>query len=174
MTYHSNRLNIAKEEIKARLDLQQVIEQLTGQTFVRGAIKCPFHNEKTASFRINGGYYKCFGCGASGDILSFTMHYNGLSFTDAIKWLDSTYSLGLLGQKVTVRQQAEARKRKREAEAQELEEHKKRLEYDEICTHYRICNEALRPGVLEPFSDIWCYYANQRTYLDYLIQEGGY
>lgn len=168
-------LSIAKEEIKARLDLQQVIEQLTGQKFVGGAIRCPFHNEKTASFRMNGKKaYKCFGCNEGGDIFSFVMQYNGLSFADAVKWIDSEFNLNLLGQRVTIAQQAAARKRKREEQQRQLEEQRKRLKHDEICRHYRICNEALRKGVLEPFTDLWCYYIDQRTYLEYLLEEGGY
>jgi DNA primase len=173
MISHS-KLDIAKEEIKARLSIRQVVEHLTGQSFVRGAIRCPFHNEKTGSFRLIGNNYKCFGCGEYGDVFSFVMKYNGLSFPDAIKWLDSEFHLGLLNQRVTARQQAEARKRKREQEKKLIEEQRKRLEYDQICLDYRICNEALRKNVLEPFSDTWCYYIDLQTALEQQLWKGGH
>lgn len=50
---------------------------------------CPFHNEKSASFSINSTkqFYHCFGCGESGDVLTFAMKYNGLDFIDAVKIL---------------------------------------------------------------------------------------
>ena len=51
--------------------------------------KCPFHNEKTASFFVSperGGYY-CFGCGAKGDIFSFVEQFEGLDFKGALKVL---------------------------------------------------------------------------------------
>ncbi len=51
--------------------------------------RCPFHNEKTASFSVSDdkNFYHCFGCGAHGDIISFTMHTQHLSFLEAIEKL---------------------------------------------------------------------------------------
>jgi len=51
--------------------------------------KCPFHNEKTASFYVSPdkGIYKCFGCGKTGDIFSFVSDYEGIGFSDALKKL---------------------------------------------------------------------------------------
>ena len=50
---------------------------------------CPFHFEKTPSFAINEieQYYHCFGCGASGDVISFVSKYESLDFYDACKKL---------------------------------------------------------------------------------------
>jgi DNA primase len=51
--------------------------------------KCPFHNEKTASFFISPGRgtYYCFGCAASGDIFTFVEEFEGLDFKGALKLL---------------------------------------------------------------------------------------
>lgn len=50
---------------------------------------CPFHTEKSPSFRVNEAlkFYKCFGCGASGDVIKFYMEIEGVSFKDAIDYL---------------------------------------------------------------------------------------
>lgn len=50
---------------------------------------CPFHNEKTPSFTVSEdkGFYHCFGCGASGDVISFVMEAEKLAFPDAIEQL---------------------------------------------------------------------------------------
>ncbi len=50
---------------------------------------CPFHNEKTPSFTVNDekGFYHCFGCGAHGDVITFAMETEGLSFPEAIEKL---------------------------------------------------------------------------------------
>ncbi len=50
---------------------------------------CPFHNEKTASFNVNRNMqiYKCFGCGKAGNVFTFLMEYDSLSFSDAVKEL---------------------------------------------------------------------------------------
>ena len=50
---------------------------------------CPFHNEKTASFSVSEdeGFYYCFGCKESGDVISFVMKYESCDFAEAVKIL---------------------------------------------------------------------------------------
>lgn len=50
---------------------------------------CPFHHEKTPSFSVNAGdkYYHCFGCGASGDVISFVKEYENVEFMQAVRIL---------------------------------------------------------------------------------------
>ena len=56
---------------------------------------CPFHNEKTPSFVVNENkqIFKCFGCGAGGDVLGFFMQYKNLEFKDAVCELSQMYNL---------------------------------------------------------------------------------
>lgn len=54
----------------------------------KGLARCPFHNEKTASFKVYpNGTYHCFGCGAHGDVITFVMGIKKISFRDACKLL---------------------------------------------------------------------------------------
>ena len=50
---------------------------------------CPFHQEKTPSFSVNSelGSYKCFGCGAGGDVFRFVREMEGMSFPEAVRTL---------------------------------------------------------------------------------------
>ncbi len=50
---------------------------------------CPFHHEKTPSFSINGaeGFYHCFGCGVSGDVISFVKEIESVDFMEAVRIL---------------------------------------------------------------------------------------
>lgn len=50
---------------------------------------CPFHNEKTPSCYIHPDreFFHCFGCGAGGDVITFTMKYHNLDYVEAIKML---------------------------------------------------------------------------------------
>jgi DNA primase len=58
---------------------------------------CPFHNEKTPSFNVspNLGIYKCFGCGESGDAISFLTKHEHLSYPEAIRWLAKRYQVDI-------------------------------------------------------------------------------
>lgn len=76
------------EQIKKRLLISSVVRPAvnlrgTGPNFIG---LCPFHEEKTPSFHVrdNLGRFKCFGCGASGDIIEFVMKLRGLSFSEAM------------------------------------------------------------------------------------------
>jgi DNA primase len=78
-------------EIKNKLNVVDVIGETVqlkkaGTTF-KGL--CPFHGEKTPSFTVTPGRdsWKCFGCGEGGDIFSFVMKRDGLSFPEALKVL---------------------------------------------------------------------------------------
>ncbi|MFV0451656.1 MAG: DNA primase [Propioniciclava sp.] len=50
---------------------------------------CPFHDEKTPSFRVTPakGFYYCFGCGEGGDVISFVEKINNMGFTEAVEYL---------------------------------------------------------------------------------------
>lgn len=56
---------------------------------------CPFHNEKTPSFNVvaQKQFYHCFGCGASGNAISFVMAYLNQGFVDAVETLASRLGL---------------------------------------------------------------------------------
>lgn len=58
---------------------------------------CPFHEEKTPSFKVNPvkGIYKCFGCGKGGDAISFAMDIESLSYVEALRFLAKKYGIAL-------------------------------------------------------------------------------
>ncbi|MCS7214987.1 MAG: DNA primase [Thermodesulfovibrio sp.] len=79
------------EEIKQRLDIVELISEYidlkkTGQNY---RSLCPFHSEKTPSFFVNPSkqIFHCFGCGKGGDIVTFLMEYEKVSFIEAISIL---------------------------------------------------------------------------------------
>lgn len=59
---------------------------------------CPFHNEKTPSFNVSPskGIYKCFGCGESGNVVSFVMEHEKYSFQEAIRFLAEKYNIEVI------------------------------------------------------------------------------
>lgn len=79
------------EQVKQALDIVDYISRFVplkkaGKNFVG---LCPFHNEKTPSFVVSPEMqiYKCFGCGASGDIIKFVQEFEGLEFKEALEKL---------------------------------------------------------------------------------------
>ncbi|MBS1581401.1 MAG: DNA primase [Bacteroidetes bacterium] len=74
---------------------------------------CPFHNEKTPSFNVSPqlGIYKCFGCGESGDAITFLQKQEHLSFAEAIRWLAKRYQIELEEEEQSPEQQLEQSER---------------------------------------------------------------
>ncbi|HEU0117149.1 MAG TPA: DNA primase [Alphaproteobacteria bacterium] len=79
------------EELRNRLPLSEIIGKRVKLTRAGREFKgcCPFHNEKTPSFYVNDDkqFFHCFGCGAHGDIIGFTMRHDRLSFPEAVESL---------------------------------------------------------------------------------------
>ena len=81
------------EQLKSSIDIVKVIGEYVrlkkmGATGRYSGL-CPFHQEKTPSFSVNQArqFYKCFGCGVSGDALKFVMEHDGMTFPEALRFL---------------------------------------------------------------------------------------
>lgn len=81
--------NDIKEKILDSIDIVEIISETVdlkkrGRNFIG---LCPFHSEKTPSFTVSQerGIYKCFGCGKSGNAITFLIESNGLSYVEAIQ-----------------------------------------------------------------------------------------
>lgn len=79
------------DELRRRVTLSEVIGKrvVLKKKGNRWTGLCPFHNEKTPSFHVRDdeGYYHCFGCGASGDAITFLREKEGMGFMDAVRTL---------------------------------------------------------------------------------------
>jgi len=79
------------EEIKRKTDIVGVVGSYVALKKMGRHHKglCPFHSEKTPSFMVNEemGLYKCFGCGAGGDVIKFLMEIEGIEFREALERL---------------------------------------------------------------------------------------
>ena len=86
--------------------IQQILSRIDIIEIVGGFVKlkkrgtnylglCPFHNEKTPSFTVSPTkeIYKCFGCGRSGNTISFLMEHEKYSYVEALRWLAAKYNV---------------------------------------------------------------------------------
>lgn len=85
------------DDLLHRTDLVELIDSFVplkkrGTSYVAC---CPFHNEKSPSFNVvaKKQFYHCFGCGASGNAISFVMNYQNQGFTDAVETLATRLGL---------------------------------------------------------------------------------
>ena len=90
--------DIAEVRDKARID-EVVSDYVTLRNAGSGALKglCPFHDEKSPSFHVTPArnLYHCFGCQAGGDVISFVMEIDGLTFTETVEQLAGKYGVQL-------------------------------------------------------------------------------
>lgn len=93
------------EEIRARTDIVDIVGEIVSLKKAGREYKarCPFHDEKTPSFTVvpDKGFYKCFGCGKTGDAFNFVMEQLGMDFVEAVE-----YVAGRVG--VEIRREARA------------------------------------------------------------------
>jgi DNA primase len=85
------------QQILSRIDIVEIVGSFV-KLKKRGTSYlglCPFHNEKTPSFTVSPSkeIYKCFGCGASGNSISFIMEHEKYSYVEAIRWLAQKYNV---------------------------------------------------------------------------------
>lgn len=87
------------DEIRDRADIVDLIGEYvdlkrSGSNYMG---LCPFHSEKTPSFSVSPSksIFKCFGCGVGGDVISFIMKRENLSFPEAVEFLADKYNVTL-------------------------------------------------------------------------------
>lgn len=85
------------QQITSRIDILDVVGEFV-KLKKRGANYlglCPFHGEKTPSFTVSPSkeIYKCFGCGKSGNTITFLMEHEKYSYVEALRWLANRYNV---------------------------------------------------------------------------------
>jgi DNA primase len=89
------------QQVRERASIEQVVVEAGVQLKSAGGGRlkglCPFHDEKTPSFNVNpaNGYYMCFGCGESGNVISFVTKHDHMSFPEAVEHLARRYGVDL-------------------------------------------------------------------------------
>ncbi len=85
------------QQITNRIDVMDVVGEFV-KLKKRGTNYlglCPFHNEKSPSFTVSPAkeIYKCFGCGKSGNSITFLMEHEKFSYVEALRWLAARYNI---------------------------------------------------------------------------------
>ena len=77
--------------------------------------RCPFHQEKTASFNVNPArqIFKCFGCGAGGGVFKFVELYENVNFPEAVKRLAARVGIRVEEEPLSAEEDAQQKLRRR-------------------------------------------------------------
>lgn len=152
---------MTSDDIKKIYSMQDIIYKCgLGHPNRAGFIRCPFHNEKTASMKIYRDSYYCFGCGENGDIFTFLQKFYGIPFKDAFRMLGGSYEKPTFSSNLAIykaKKEQEMRKKKEE-QLKRKQEHNNML----INIYRDWMNQS------EPLSDTWCDCYNALQYQLYV------
>ena len=105
------------QEIRDRIDIVEVVSSYL--ELKRSGVNhfgcCPFHHEKTPSFNVNSArqIFHCFGCGVGGNVFSFLMRIEGLSFPEAVRRLGERVGIEVADEDVSPEEQKRREQRER-------------------------------------------------------------
>ena len=151
---------MTKEEIKDLYSMKDILERYgLPQPNRAGFICCPFHKEKTASMKIYKKDFNCFGCGANGDIFTFVMLMDGISFKEAYAALGGDYENSFSARLKIYQQQ---KKREMQRKTEKKLKQKRELNYLLMDVYRKWLDQ------LEPLSDAWADTYNALQYQEYL------
>lgn len=124
------------ERIRSLNSLDDWLDRYGIEVDRKGFAKCPFHNEKTASFHVyKDGTYHCFGCGAHGDVITFVMNMQNLSFSEACEMLDRD---------ITYSEQRKIERAKRKRAAQDSERKRSEENYWNVFDEWKTNEELIK------------------------------
>jgi DNA primase len=130
--------------------------------------KCPFHDEKTASFSVNieKQIFKCFGCGCSGDVISFVSNLLSISNNESCKKINDDFRLGINISKPTIRDLVTAQNK---ITIQKNKAEKEKKDFQAAVFMYKEYEKILNDS--EPLSHAWCFAKNNIIIAEYRCLE---
>lgn len=113
------------DEVRSRTDIREIVEgYVTLKSAGIGSFKglCPFHDERSPSFHVRPsmGTYHCFGCGESGDVISFLMEMDHTSFTETVEKLAARINYTLTYEQGSAPSREEVGRRQRLLDAHKI------------------------------------------------------
>jgi len=120
-------IRIPEEKISEIRTASNILDVISERVLLKRTGKnwtglCPFHSEKTPSFTVSPDkqIYYCFGCGAGGNVFSFLMKMDGLSFIEILKTLASRYRIDIPEKELSPAQKKRISERERYFEVNSL------------------------------------------------------
>jgi len=138
-----NKMSVYAQDIIDLVPMKDAMELYGYEVSSKGFALCPFHNEKTASFKVYHNSFYCFGCGASGNVIHLVRKLYDLDFVEAVKRLNADFSLNLpIDERMTLRQARAYENKKREIEKARQRERERKQHIED--SYYSLLDEYIR------------------------------
>lgn len=161
-------MSLLSEKFTERVSMKMVAERYGLDVNNKGFMKCPFHKDDTPSLRVydkDGSGFFCFGCRKGGSVIAFVMEYYHLEYADALKKLNSDFSLNILEEP---EDKATNRAYNGRHGLMRLQNKRKKMPYEQMIRLY--CKYHLSIKFDEPMSDSFCEALYKITDLEYQIE----
>ena len=164
---------MTSEELKQTTSMRDVLDRYGVKVGRNGMCCCPIHGERHASMKVYPDGFKCFACGAGGDIFDFVEAMEKVDFKTAFGILGGTYDKNINKATRTTRNVKFGRqKAERQRQEKADKEFRKLLEDAIFDLRYMIANnEPYMQGEEVVFPDDWCFGQDRLPYLEYIFEE---
>lgn len=164
---------MTSEELKQTTSMRDVLDRYGVKVGRNGMCCCPIHGERHASMKVYPDGFKCFACGAGGDIFDFVEAMENVDFKTAFGILGGTYDKNINKATRTTRNVKFGRqKAERQRQEKADKEFRKLLEDAIFDLRYMIANnEPYMQGDDVIFPDDWCFGQDRLPYLEYIFEE---
>lgn len=135
-------------EVKELVPVQDAARFYGATINARGWAICPFHNDHNASMSFKNGWFRCWSCGAAGDVIEYTARLFNLHVADAVRKLNADFHLGFDLGTCTKEARAKAEQVRRAAEE------KRRFEEWRVSFISKLC-AASREAHLLPDNEVF-------------------
>lgn len=93
----NRNFDAAKEEIKNRFSVETILARFGHHPERGGFYRCPFHDDRTPSLKVDGKRWHCFGaCGVGGDVIDLACLLTGKRYAEAVFWFRDTFGLSTM------------------------------------------------------------------------------
>lgn len=157
--------------IKERVNIKEVAEMCDIGLDRHGKALCPWHDDHHASLSFKDRHFRCFTCGAHGDVFDLVMKTTGCTLPDAMKWLNQAFHLGLDLDKPVKAADIERLRRERERVEQfKAWEHEAFITVNLFVWNLKGVLNADKPkGPNEPFSPQYLFAVHEWETANYLL-----
>ena len=164
---------MTSEELKQTTSMRDVLDRYGVKVGRNGMCCCPIHGERHASMKVYPDGFKCFACGAGGDIFDFVEAMENVDFKTAFGILGGTYDKNINKATRTTRNVKFGRqKAERQRQEKADKEFRKLLEDAIFDLRYMIANnEPYMQGEEVIFPDDWCFGQDRLPSLEYIFEE---